>query len=286
MRTPVILAAATAAALGASAVAHAGTLDDVKPRGYLQCGVNTGLAGFAFTDSKGNWHGFDVALLPGGRRRDLRRPDEGRVHAAPPQDALHRAASGEIDLLSRNTTWTLSRDVDLKFDLRRRELLRRPGLHGAEGARRHLGQGARRRHRLHPDRHHDRAEPRRLLPRQQHEATSRSRSRPTAEAQQKFLAGACDVYTTDASGLAATARHLREPEGLRDPARDHLQGAARPAGPPGRRGMVRHRPLDAQRADRGGGDRRHLRNVDDMAKARPTTPRSTACSAPRATSAR
>ena len=54
-----ILALAGFAVTGLS---HAGTLDDVRARGHLQCGINTGLAGFAFTDDKGNWRGFDVAL--------------------------------------------------------------------------------------------------------------------------------------------------------------------------------------------------------------------------------
>ena len=76
--------------------------------------------------------------------------------------------SGEIDMLARNTTWTMSRDTSLGLDLRRRQLLRRPGLHGEEVAGRHLGAGARRRLGLRADRHHDRAQPRRLLQAQQH----------------------------------------------------------------------------------------------------------------------
>ena len=49
------------ATMALASVASAGTLDDVKKRGHLQCGINTGLPGFAYTDDKGNWQGFDVA---------------------------------------------------------------------------------------------------------------------------------------------------------------------------------------------------------------------------------
>jgi general L-amino acid transport system substrate-binding protein len=70
-----------------------------------------------------------------------------------------------------------------------------------------------------------------------------------AEAQQQYLAGACDVYTTDASGLAATRATFEDPGRPRGSARDRLQGAARPARAPRRQRMGRHRPLDAERAD-------------------------------------
>ena len=63
----------------------------------------------------------------------------------------------------------MSRDSSLGLIVRRRQLLRRPGLHGARSARREIGQGAERRHRVRADRHHHRAQPRRLLPRQQHD---------------------------------------------------------------------------------------------------------------------
>ena len=61
MRTSVFAGTLAAAGLAAS-MAGAATLQDVKDKGFLQCGVNTGLAGFAFTDDQGEWQGFDVAL--------------------------------------------------------------------------------------------------------------------------------------------------------------------------------------------------------------------------------
>ena len=62
------------AAIGWTAsAASAATLDDVKAKGFLQCGVNTGLAGFSAPNDKGEWTGFDVDYLPRGRGGDLRR---------------------------------------------------------------------------------------------------------------------------------------------------------------------------------------------------------------------
>ena len=92
-----------------------------------------------------------------------------------------------------------------------------------------------------------------------------------AEADQQFLGGACDAYTTDASQLATQRAHLREPRQLRHPARDHLQGAARPGGAPGRRPVGRHRALDAERAGRRRGVRRDRREHrgDDGARENP-----------------
>ena len=68
------------------------TLDTVKARGDLQCGVNTGLAGFSAPDDKGNWTGLDVDLLPRGCGCDLQGRHQDQVRAADGQGALHRAA--------------------------------------------------------------------------------------------------------------------------------------------------------------------------------------------------
>ena len=95
--------------------ANAGTLDDVKKRGHLQCGINTGLAGFAYTDDKGNWRGFDVAYCRALAAAVLGNPDKVKYVNLTGKTRFPALASGEIDVLSRNTTWTFSRDVDLGF---------------------------------------------------------------------------------------------------------------------------------------------------------------------------
>src|SRR5438128_653271 len=101
-------------ALVAALPAHAGkTLDAVKARGQLVCGVNTGLAGFSQADSQGNWTGLDVDVCKAIAAAVL--GDANKVKWVPltAQQRFTALQSGEIDILSRNTTWTLSRDAAL-----------------------------------------------------------------------------------------------------------------------------------------------------------------------------
>ncbi|MFM8766815.1 MAG: amino acid ABC transporter substrate-binding protein [Rubrivivax sp.] len=108
------LGAAIAVGTLAAAPAHAGkNLDTIKQRGQLVCGVNTGLAGFSAADSQGRWTGMDVdycralaAAITG---------DANKVRYVPltAQQRFTALQSGEIDVLSRNTTWTLTRDASL-----------------------------------------------------------------------------------------------------------------------------------------------------------------------------
>ena len=116
MKSKFLLIAAVALAYaGIASTASAGTLDDVKKKGFLQCGVNTGLPGFGNADQNGNWTGIDVdyckavALAVFG--------DASKVKYTP-LDAKERFTalqSGEIDMLARNTTWTMGRDTTLGF---------------------------------------------------------------------------------------------------------------------------------------------------------------------------
>ena len=97
-----------------SAPAHAGkTIDAIKARGQLVCGVNTGLAGFSQADSAGNWSGLDVDVCRAIAASLL--GDAAKVKWVPlsAQQRFAALQSGEIDVLSRNTTWTLTRDVSL-----------------------------------------------------------------------------------------------------------------------------------------------------------------------------
>ncbi|MCY3981941.1 MAG: transporter substrate-binding domain-containing protein, partial [Alphaproteobacteria bacterium] len=115
MKLKTTLVAATAAA-AVSAAAQGATLDDVKAKGFIQCGVSTGLAGFAFTDSNGNWDGFDVTFCRATAAAVLGDANAIKFTPTTGKTRFTALASGEIDVLYRNTTWTLSRDVDLKFD--------------------------------------------------------------------------------------------------------------------------------------------------------------------------
>jgi general L-amino acid transport system substrate-binding protein len=107
------LAAAVAVA-GTSVSAIAGeSLDAVKARGELVCGVNTGLGGFALPDSQGNYTGLDVDVCKAVAAAIL--GDASKVKYVPltAQQRFTALQSGEIDILSRNTTWTLTRDTSL-----------------------------------------------------------------------------------------------------------------------------------------------------------------------------
>ncbi|MDQ3027633.1 MAG: amino acid ABC transporter substrate-binding protein [Pseudomonadota bacterium] len=94
--------------------AYAGkTLDAIKSRGQLVCGVNTGLAGFSQADSQGAWTGLDVDVCRAIAAAVL--GDGTKVKWVPltAQQRFTALQSGEIDILSRNTTWTLTRDASL-----------------------------------------------------------------------------------------------------------------------------------------------------------------------------
>ena len=94
---------------------QAATLDDVKAAGTLKCGINTGLPGFAYTDDAGNWTGFDVAYCRAMAAAVLGDANAVSFVNLTGKTRFPALASGEIDVLSRNTTWTFSRDVDLGF---------------------------------------------------------------------------------------------------------------------------------------------------------------------------
>ncbi|KPP89700.1 MAG: general L-amino acid transport system substrate-binding protein [Rhodobacteraceae bacterium HLUCCA08] len=209
MKKSVLLGALTVSGLAAGAVA-ADTLDDVKARGTLNCGVTTGLVGFAAPDANGVWEGFDVGVCRAVAAAVL--GDANAVEFVPTTGSTRftALASGEVDMLARNTTWTFSRDVELKFEF--------------TGVNYYDGQGF-------------------MVPRDLGVTSAKDLDGATvciqtgtttelnladffrvnnisyepvpietnAEAQQQYLAGACDVYTTDASGLAATRASFENP---------------------------------------------------------------------------
>ena len=106
-----------AAALAVTASAASGaTLDDVKAKGHVQCGVNTGLAGFASPNDKGEWSGFDVDLCKAVAAAVFGDGSKVKYTPTTAKERFTALQSGEIDLLSRNTTWTLSRDTALGFN--------------------------------------------------------------------------------------------------------------------------------------------------------------------------
>ncbi|RVV97107.1 amino acid ABC transporter substrate-binding protein [Mesobaculum littorinae] len=209
MNKTAFLGALTVTGLAAGAAAAA-TLDDVRDRGTLNCGVSTGLTGFSAPDANGNWEGFDVAVCRAVAAAVLEDPEAVEFVPTTGQTRFTALASGEIDLLARNTTWTFSRDNDLKFEF--------------VGVNYYDGQGF-------------------MVPKELGVTSAKDLGGATvciqtgtttelnladffrtnnmeyepvpietnAEAQQQYLADACDVYTTDASGLAATRASFENP---------------------------------------------------------------------------
>ncbi len=210
MKKTVFLGALTVAGLVAGAAA-ASTLDDVKARGKLNCGVSTGLVGFASPDANGRWEGYDVAVCRAVAAAVL--GDKDAVEFVPLSSKTRFTAlnSGEVDMLARNTTWTLSRDVDLKMEF--------------VGVNYYDGQGF-------------------MVPKSLGVTSAKDLDGATicvqvgtttelnladyfrannisyepvpvennAEAQQQYLSGACDTLTTDRSALAATRAAFEKPE--------------------------------------------------------------------------
>jgi len=112
------LAAATTLGLTGLAAAQSGdktsrTLEQVKARGTLSCGTNTGLAGFALPDDKGNWAGIDVDVCRAISAAIFNDPNKIKFVPLTAKDRFTALQSGEIDVLSRNGTWTQSREADL-----------------------------------------------------------------------------------------------------------------------------------------------------------------------------
>ena len=210
MKTTYILGALAVAGLAAGS-ASAATLDDVKASGELKCGVTTGLVGFAAPDANGVWEGFDVAVCRAVAAAVLGDPMAVKFVPTTGKTRFTALASGEVDLLARNTTWTFSRDTDLGFEF--------------VGVNYYDGQGF-------------------MVPKELGVSSAKELDGATvciqtgtttelnladffrannmsyepvpietnAEAQQKYLANACDVYTTDASGLAATRATFEDPK--------------------------------------------------------------------------
>jgi general L-amino acid transport system substrate-binding protein len=108
------------AAAGALAVlalpASAGTLDQVKAKGYVQCGVSQGVIGYSAPNDKGEWAGFDIDFCRALAAAIFNDPSKAKFTPLSTKDRFTALQSGEIDILTRNTTWTLDRDTKLGFN--------------------------------------------------------------------------------------------------------------------------------------------------------------------------
>lgn len=95
---------------------HAGKLDEVRDRGVLKCGVSTGVVGFSAPDADGVWQGFDVGMCRAVAAASLGDPMAVEFVPVTSKTRFTALESGEIDMLSRTTTWTYSRDSDLNAE--------------------------------------------------------------------------------------------------------------------------------------------------------------------------
>lgn len=118
MKNTLLASLAGVAVLSALSPASATTLSEVKARGFVKCGVHTGLAGFASTDAAGNWTGLDVDICRAVAAAIF--GDATKVNYTPLtfQTSLPALKAGETDLQVRNTTWTISRDTAQGFNFR------------------------------------------------------------------------------------------------------------------------------------------------------------------------
>ena len=108
----------TAAGFAIAGAASAGTLDDVRQHGFVQCGVSQGLMGFSVPDAQNNWTGMDVDFCRAIAAAVL--GDSTKVKFTPltAKERFTALQSGEIDVLSRNTTWTMTRKASQLRDNR------------------------------------------------------------------------------------------------------------------------------------------------------------------------
>ncbi|GGB44526.1 amino acid ABC transporter substrate-binding protein [Roseibium aquae] len=109
-----ILPLVLGAAMGVAATsASATTLEDVKAKGFVQCGVSQGLPGFSNPDAQGNWTGIDVDYCRAVAAAIFDDPSAVNFTPLSAKERFTALQSGEVDILSRNTTWTMSRDSQL-----------------------------------------------------------------------------------------------------------------------------------------------------------------------------
>ena len=199
------------AAVSVAGVASAGTLEDVKARGVLNCIVSTGVPGFAYPDKDGVWKGFDIDFCRATAAAVLGDPKKIKAVTATGKTRVTLLNSGEGDVLWRNTTITFSRDVGVKlrfhgvnyYDGQGFMVPKALGVKSAkdlDGASICIQTGTTTELNL-ADFFHANGIKYEAVPIETND-----------EARQNYTAGRCDVYTTDASGLAATRSTFTNPD--------------------------------------------------------------------------
>lgn len=275
-----------AVCLGASATAEAGaTLDAVKRKGYVQCGVSDGLPGFSYADAKGRFKGLDVDICRALAAALFGDAEKVRFTPLSATERFSALQSGTVDLLSRNTSWTSSRDTALGihftgvtyFDGQGFLVNRKLGVSSARelkdatvciqsGTTNELNVADY--FRAHGIRY-------KAVLDDSYEKSARA-----------LEAGQCDVLSSDQSQALRPAPEAGQAGAVRGAAGSDLQGAARPGRAAGRRSLVQHRSLDPVRPAQRGGAWGSPRATSSARPGTAATRTSPACSAARATLAR
>ena len=138
-------------------------------RDAVHCGVNTGLPGFSADDGKGNWSGFDVDFCRAIAAAIFDDPKKVKFIPLDAKERFEELGKRKVDVLARNSTWTMSRETEYYLHFAGVSYYDGQGFMVPRARNVEFGAGARRQQGLRPVRHHDRAQPCRLLPRQQHE---------------------------------------------------------------------------------------------------------------------
>jgi general L-amino acid transport system substrate-binding protein len=204
MRVWQTIGAAAGLAVLAAAQGWAGpTLDGVKSKGYVACAVNTGLPGFSMADQQGHYTGLDVDVCRAVAAAVLGDAQKTKFVPATAQQRFTLLQSGEVDVLTRNTTWTLTRDTELGmtfapvnyYDGQGFMVAKKSGVTGAkqlDGATICVQPGTTTELNL-----------------ADFARTNKLNIKPLViekldEVENAFFSGRCDAYTTDRSGLAST----------------------------------------------------------------------------------
>jgi general L-amino acid transport system substrate-binding protein len=236
MRSHIAWLAGAAFAVAGALTANAGTLDEVKARGQLICGANPGLAGFGLPDDQGLYKGLDVDECRAISAAIFNDPNKVKYLPINAKDRPTILASGEIDVLIRNTTWTLSRETGGMFftgvnyyDGQGFMVRKKLGVDSAlelDGASICVQQGTTTELNLAD---YFRANNMKL------EAVVFATD---DEATKAYDTGRCDAYTTDASGLYSERLKMSNPDDHIVLPENHLQRAARPLSAQGRHPVV------------------------------------------------
>ncbi len=209
-KTSIFTAAAAAVALTAGA-ASAATLDDVRATGELRCVVSTGLTGFAFTDANGVYQGFDADFCRATAAAVLGDASKVKFVPATGKTRFTILNSGEGDVLWRNTTWTYVRDVDVKLTFAG------VNYYDGQGFMAPVALGVKSAKDLDGATVCIQTGTTTELNLADFFRTNKISYEPVPietndEARTNYLAGRCDVFTTDASGLAATRSTFDDPK--------------------------------------------------------------------------